>query len=260
MPSTFNGIGTKYYGQRELADDGSFITTEWFVLAYIPIIPIGSFRVVPTGQSVNYLIYRSNQYLVRRVPLNWLQVRNVYITTVVILSTFLGVVWLLGETSSNTNSSKKSVPTQTASPSLSPSYVRPLTIYNGLPFPSTSGYISGYPQEFTDGNSSITIDNSNNDSDVFVKLFSLNTASSAPIRVFFIRAYDSFILENVSAGDYELRYRDLDSGALSRTDSFTLEEFKTTEGIQFSKLTLTLYKVSGGNMQIHTISEEEFYQ
>lgn|GEM_PF-5584716 len=51
-----------------------------------------------------------------------------------------------------------------------------------------SGYIKNYPVRFSDGYSSITVDNSQNDSDVFVKLFSLDSKPEQPIRVFFIRA------------------------------------------------------------------------
>jgi hypothetical protein len=137
-------------------------------------------------------------------------------------------------------------------------YVRPLVADNGSPWPASSDYISGYPQEFTDGYSTVTVDNSQNDSDVFVKLFSLDTSPATPIRVFFIRARETFTVENVRAGNYDIRYRVLDSGALSRTDLFNLEEFQTVEGARFSKVTLTLYRVSGGNMQTHAISEAEF--
>ncbi|MBZ5604658.1 MAG: hypothetical protein LAO79_20360 [Acidobacteriia bacterium] len=40
-----HGIGTMVYGERDYWPDGSFVTTEWFVLAWIPIIPICSKRI-----------------------------------------------------------------------------------------------------------------------------------------------------------------------------------------------------------------------
>jgi hypothetical protein len=103
MPFNYSGLGTKYYGKRDYLEDGSFVTTEWFVIAHIPIIPLGSFRVVPTGKSSNLLVYRSTQYLVKPVPMNWLQIRNVYITTIVILGTISGAIVLLDRTSSRTS-------------------------------------------------------------------------------------------------------------------------------------------------------------
>jgi hypothetical protein len=45
MAFTFEGLGTKVYGRRDYWPDGSFITTEWFVIAYVPLIPICSKRI-----------------------------------------------------------------------------------------------------------------------------------------------------------------------------------------------------------------------
>lgn len=78
MPFTFNGIGTKYYGKREKAEDGSYVTTNWIVFLYVPLIPLGSYRVRPLGEGKHLAVYDSQQYAVQRVPLNWRQVLNVY--------------------------------------------------------------------------------------------------------------------------------------------------------------------------------------
>ena len=43
MPYTFNGFGTKYYGRREAAEDGSYVTTMWITALYVPILPLGSY-------------------------------------------------------------------------------------------------------------------------------------------------------------------------------------------------------------------------
>ncbi len=82
MPSSFNGFGSMYYGRRDMLPDGSYITTEWTTVAYIPLIPLASHRVRPTGKGSYSFFYDSTEYMVQRVPLNWAQVRNVY--TVVI--------------------------------------------------------------------------------------------------------------------------------------------------------------------------------
>lgn len=41
--SSINGVGTIYYGRRD-AGDGFIITTRWFIILFLPIIPLGSFR------------------------------------------------------------------------------------------------------------------------------------------------------------------------------------------------------------------------
>lgn len=97
MPYTINGCGTKYYGKRELGSDGSYITTEWIVIIYVPLIPIGSFRVLPTGKSSFYFVGRSYEYMVQRVPFNWIQIRNVYLTMIGIYAALSGGLWLLGQ-------------------------------------------------------------------------------------------------------------------------------------------------------------------
>jgi hypothetical protein len=79
MPFTYNGIGTKFYGQRDVKPDGSYIATEWIVFIHIPILPIGSFRVWPTGESSNWIVYNSTEYRAKRVPLCWPHIRKVYL-------------------------------------------------------------------------------------------------------------------------------------------------------------------------------------
>jgi hypothetical protein len=139
-----------------------------------------------------------------------------------------------------------------------PAYVRPATAPNGKPWPAHSGYVSGFKKLHTDGRCKVTIDNSQNDSDVFVKLVSINKGKAYPARVFFIDAHGQFTLDKVRPGHYDIRYRELDSGALSRTEPFDLQEIRTDEGVRYSIFTMTLYKIIGGNMQMYGISESEF--
>ena len=47
-------------------------------------------------------------------------------------------------------------------------------------------------------------------------------------------------------------------GNLSKTEEFSLKETPTFNGTEYSNLTLTLYKVSNGNMHTETIAESEF--
>lgn len=108
MPFTLNGCGTKYYGRREMAPNGSYITTEWIVLAYIPLIPVGSFQVLPTGESSYYIVGRSTKYLVQRVSFNWKQIRNTYITVIGIAGVLSVGLSLIGQSSSETRRQTKS--------------------------------------------------------------------------------------------------------------------------------------------------------
>jgi hypothetical protein len=118
--------------------------------------------------------------------------------------------------------------------------------------------VKGYPQTNSNGLSTVTIDNGQNNSDVFVKLVSLTGNFAKPARFVFIPAHGRFTIKAVTPGSYDVRYRDLVSGYLSRSEQFTLEEKKTSRGTQYSDLTLTLYKVQNGNMTTYNLAEDEF--
>ncbi len=54
------------------------------------------------------------------------------------------------------------------------------------------------------GRSSVTVDNSRNDSDVFVKLVVLDGAQAFPVRQFYILAFGSFTVHSVTARGYDV--------------------------------------------------------
>ena len=129
-------------------------------------------------------------------------------------------------------------------------YTRPKTADNGKPFPKNSGYIKGYPIQFQDGYSRLTVNNSKGSSDVFVKLYALDAIPPQPVRVFFIRKGEKFTTEKIKAGNYDIRYRNLNNGGLFRTDNFNFEEYKTFDGpTSYTTMSLTLYTVPKGKMK-----------
>jgi hypothetical protein len=172
-----------------------------------------------------------------------------------ILVVLVAVIWFFSQTNS------KNLPTEASSQTATkaqPRYSRPSTAPNGVPWPVSAGYIQGYDLLHSNGLLMVTVDNSKNDSDVFVKLVALDAARVYPVRQFYIPAFSRFALESVSPGNYDIRYRDLGNGHLSRSESFQLEEISTYSGTQYSTITMTLYKVQNGNMQTYGLSESEF--
>jgi hypothetical protein len=79
MPSNVNGFGTKYYGQRDFRADGSYITTNFFCLAFLPIIPLHSVRVIADPKN-SAMPFSKNYYsiLEKRWP-HPLQVLSIYL-------------------------------------------------------------------------------------------------------------------------------------------------------------------------------------
>lgn len=78
--STLNGIGTKFYGATDYGSDGSYVTTNWFVIFYLPIAPIESFRVIEED-STNLIVYNSQQYRAVKVRLHKQQILKTYCWT-----------------------------------------------------------------------------------------------------------------------------------------------------------------------------------
>ena len=137
-------------------------------------------------------------------------------------------------------------------------YAKPSSAPNGQPWPVSAGYIDGYKQLHFDGLSTVTLDNSKRNSDLFVKLVSLDRATAYPVRHFYIPAYGSFTIDRINAGSYDIRYLDLGNGSLSRTKEFNLEENQFYNEVQSSHITISLHKVPNGNMKTYPLSEADF--
>ncbi len=154
---------------------------------------------------------------------------------------------------------KKPIPAYTSKqPNAIPNYTRPALAPNGAKWPTQASYVKGYKKLHRNGLSSVTVDNTRNSSNVFVKLVSLDSSKAYPVRVFYIPAHSQFTVNNIRKGRYDIRYRDLNTGALARAEPFNLEEVSTYEGTSYSNIKMTLYKVRRGNMQTYQISESEF--
>lgn len=82
MAFAFNGIGTRYYGQRDFEEDGTFVTTEWIVFLYVPVISLRSLRVRTHGSHGGGFVifsWASARFSVYEITLpNWRQVLSVY--------------------------------------------------------------------------------------------------------------------------------------------------------------------------------------
>lgn len=139
----------------------------------------------------------------------------------------------------------------------------PLDPY-GQPWPTVSGYLIGYLSE--PGNSVVTVDNTQNSSDMRVKLFDRGLKDPACVRDLFLRAHDRFTLKNVRPGNYDLRFRDLDSGLTMKGEPFSLKESQENvtevDGVRhithFSRYSLTLYEVPDGNTHTEIIGPDDF--
>ena len=137
-------------------------------------------------------------------------------------------------------------------------YVRAEAAPNGKPWPTRSAYVEGYPQMNNGGLSEVMVDNTQNDTDMFAKLVSLDGPSALPVRTFFVAARDRFTLTGLSIGTYDLRYRNLASGGLLRSPAFILEEVATARGTEHSTPVMKLYQSGESGMQTYSLGDAEF--
>jgi len=131
---------------------------------------------------------------------------------------------------------------------------------NGQPWPVTAGYLkgNGIRQRAFGGLSKLTIDNTNGGSSVYVKLCRPNNERCDGLRHVFITQGASFVLANIAPGTYDIRYRDLSSGHIARSEPLLLQQIEDAQGTRFSVVRLTLYRVAGGNTSFVPLSEEQF--
>lgn len=90
--STLNGFGTTFYGQCDYELNGSYVTTNWFVLAYLPIIPLFSARV--------YYVHTANlslttEYRYQKVPLHFKQILQTWAFSIVFIVSLFLIIGLI---------------------------------------------------------------------------------------------------------------------------------------------------------------------
>jgi hypothetical protein len=87
MATTFNAIGTTFYGKRRFETDESFVTTKWFVIGFFPIIPLGSARVRHLETSGVPFIARTTSFeVLEELPTDGVQVIFTYIYAIFIVA------------------------------------------------------------------------------------------------------------------------------------------------------------------------------
>jgi curved DNA-binding protein CbpA len=79
---------------------------------------------------------------------------------------------------------------------------------NGEPWPTRSGYVSGFPVANKGQDMELSLDNSNNAFPVFIKVYDLER--HANVRYVFVQAHDRHIVDELATGRYEIRYQNID--------------------------------------------------
>lgn len=73
--SSINGFGTTFYGECDYQPDGTYLTTYWIILAFVPVIPLYSARIMQTESS---FLGGGSLYHYQKLPIHWPQVLRVW--------------------------------------------------------------------------------------------------------------------------------------------------------------------------------------
>ncbi|MYM96534.1 J domain-containing protein [Duganella vulcania] len=82
---------------------------------------------------------------------------------------------------------------------------------NGEPWPTQSGYMTGFPVANRGDDMQLTLDNAGNASAVFIKIY--DTERHSNVRYAYVQAHDKLVVDKLANGKYEIRYQNLDVGA-----------------------------------------------
>lgn len=129
---------------------------------------------------------------------------------------------------------------------------------SGKPWPSAASYLRGLPQRATGGLSKLTIDNTDGGSNVYVKLCRASSTQCDGLRHVYIPRGSSFSINGIAPGTYDVRYRDLNSGRIAKSEPMSLRQIEEEGGTKYSVVRLTLYAVTDGNTTFAPLTEEQF--
>jgi hypothetical protein len=87
-----NGMGSTLIGRSEVSDDGSYVTTEWFTILWIPMFPVCRYRVTKHEESGTPF---STPYTIHeKLPVRLYDAARIYGITVLILLGVVGLAYL----------------------------------------------------------------------------------------------------------------------------------------------------------------------
>lgn len=263
------GIGCTFSGSKNYdRASRSYITRHWFTLFYIPLLLLGEYRVICPAPD-RYIIVSKlpNKFSLKRLL-------TIYFTEPLFIAALLILLLVAASQTIAVNPGPQPATSPSrggsqASPAASPAASQSAARSNNLPdntpefVPKTNvltQYLPNEPIANADGYWQLSLDNSKNDFPVVVRLWSLSD-TARPVRAFSIKAGDKFTADNLTVGKYEVRYMHLYENIPStdafKSDPITLWQKETDDGVNYSIVTLTLYKVPHGNNKIRPIKPSE---
>jgi len=122
--------------------------------------------------------------------------------------------------------------------------------------PLDTGYLPGGETFERGGHSELTIKN-NSDANFHIKLYVRFSGQWNLAREAYLKAGEEFVMSSLPPGEYEVRKMDVQAKNASKSQIFTLEELKDSQGIRYSTMSLS-FNVIRGNSKSIDITAREF--
>lgn len=139
-----------------------------------------------------------------------------------------------------------------------PLWKKPTNAPNGKPWPTESGYIEGYPRLNVGGGASIIADNTGGTADLMLKLIDRERTPMTAVRIVFVKAKSQFQMNRVKSGQYDVRYLNLDSGRIRKSQTFEVTLKTTEKGQEYMGWRVGLFDTLSGNSHHEDIGASDF--
>lgn len=100
----------------------------------------------------------------------------------------------------------------------------------GYDFPLKSGFLDGYPYNHDKGTLLLTVDNSENKTDLIIYIYRISDVNNKAIqrptfsRAFYVKSEDKFVINDLQSGVYNLRWLELNTGNAKEYKQFELHK------------------------------------
>ena len=91
--SQINGMGSTFIGRSEPGDEGSYVTTEWFTILWLPIFPVCRYRLIE-NEEARGLFSREYRILEKASP-RAVDVARVYGIELIALLFVVGLAYVI---------------------------------------------------------------------------------------------------------------------------------------------------------------------
>ena len=96
MPHNFNsmnGMGSELIGEWDRGNDGSYLTTEWLTVLWIPVFPVCSYRVIKMAKP--NLLYLKSYLVLEKHPVRLQHIGPGLARTLLAVAIVASVAWYL---------------------------------------------------------------------------------------------------------------------------------------------------------------------